>query len=150
MPSRSTLQKLTHQRLADAAILLTANQPDTAFYLAGYAIECALKAAVCRTLDQDDFYQPDRTNKGSRYVQDRVFREFKTHNYSDLLVLSGLSAKFERARTEDSQLEIAWTRVRSMNWSEQVRYRIDFLSVLAVSEFVESVNTIILWISKYW
>lgn len=107
MPSRPTLQKLTHQRLADAAILLTVNQPDTAFYLAGYAIECALKAAVCRTLDQDDFYQPDRSNKGGRYVQDRVFREFKTHNYSDLLVLSGLSAKFEIARTEDSQLEIA-------------------------------------------
>ncbi|QJD77935.1 hypothetical protein [Spirosoma rhododendri] len=144
------MQKLAQQRLADAAVLLAADQPDTAFYLAGYAIECALKAAVCRTLDQNDFYQPDRTNKGSRYVQDRVFREFKTHNYSDLLVLSGLSAKFEKARTEDGQLETAWTRVRSMNWSEQVRYNLNSFSVLPVSEFVESVNTIVVWISKYW
>lgn len=150
MPSRSTLQKLTHQRLVDAAILLTANQPDTAFYLAGYTIECALKAAVCRTLDQDDFYQPDRNNKGGRYVQDRVFREFKTHNYSDLLVLSGLSAKFDEARLVDSQLDSAWLIVGRNRWSEQNRYELGTKTNEVVSSFMNAVELIVLWISKHW
>lgn len=76
MPSRSDLRLLAYQRVYDARALLSTDKPDAAFYLAGYAIECALKAAVCKTMDQDDFYEPDRTNKGVRYVQERIFREF--------------------------------------------------------------------------
>jgi hypothetical protein len=68
MPSRSDLHKLTKLRLDEATALLPLNFPDAAFYLAGYSIECALKAAVCKTLDQDDFYEPDRSNKSTRYV----------------------------------------------------------------------------------
>ncbi len=150
MPSCSTLQKLAHQRLADAAVLVATDQPDTAFYLAGYAIECALKAAVCRTLDQDDFYQSDRTNKGNRYVQDRVFREFKTHNYSDLLVLSGLSTKFERACLDDLQIDSAWSFIEQTRWSEQSRYELGTKTIDIASAFTNAVELIVLWISKHW
>ena len=101
MPSRSDLQTLTKQRLDEDSALLTLHFPDAAFYLAGYSIERALKAVVCKTLDQDDFYKPDRSNKATRYVQDRIFREFKTHNYNDLLVLSGLSTKLNIACLTD-------------------------------------------------
>ena len=76
MPSHSDLQTLTKQRLDEARALLSLNFPDAAFYLAGYSTECALKAAVCKTLDQDDFYKPNRSNKATRYVQERIFREF--------------------------------------------------------------------------
>jgi hypothetical protein len=64
----------------EARALLAANLPDASFYLAGYSIECALKACVCRTLDQDDFYKPDLTNKSVRYIQERVLCEFKIRN----------------------------------------------------------------------
>ena len=150
MPSRSDLQKLTKQRLDEANALLSLNFADAAFYLAGYSIECALKAAVCRTLDQNDFYEPDRSNKGARYVQDRIFREFKTHNYNDLLVLSGLSAKFELARVSDSLLYSAWTDIEKAGWTEQFRYELGTQSRQSVSDFIKAVEILIVWISKYW
>lgn len=151
MPSRSDLQNLTQQRLAEANALLSLNFPDAAFYLAGYPIECALKAAVCRTLDQDNFYEPNRSDKTTRYVQDRIFREFKTHNYNDPLVLSGLSAKFEIARNSDLELYLAWVEIEEAGWTEQCRYQLGTKkSMQDVSDFVAAVETLIVWISKYW
>ena len=150
MPSRSDLQNLTKQRLDEASALLSLNFPDAAFYLAGYSIECALKAVVCKTLDQDDFYQPDRSKKATRYVQERIFREFKTHNYSDLLVLSGLSAEFELARVSDPQLYLAWTDIEKAGWTEQFRYELGTKSRQNVSDFIKAVGAVIIWISNYW
>ena len=151
MPSRSDLHTLTKQRLDEATALLPLNFPDAAFYLAGYSIECALKAAVCKTLDQDDFYEPDRSNKGTRYyVQECIFREFKTHNYNDLLVLSGLSAKFEIARDTNLELYLAWGEVEKAGWNEQYRYQLGTKSSQNVSDFIAAVETLIVWISNYW
>lgn len=150
MPSRAELHTLTYQRIDEAKVLLPLNFADAAFYLVGYSIELALKAAVCRTLDQNDFYQPDRGNKAARYVQDRIFREFKTHNYSDLLVLSGLSAKFETAREVDVSLNDAWEQIDYMSWSEQVRYQSGTKSPVEVYDFLNAVETLVQWISNYW
>ena len=150
IPSRSDLQTLTKQRLDEASALLSLSFPDAAFYLAGYSIECALKAVVCKTLDQDDFYKPDRSNKGNRYVQDRIFREFKTHNYNDLLVLSGLSTKFELARVSDPQLYSAWIDIQKAGWTEQYCYELGTKSRQNVSDFIKAVATVITWISNYW
>ena len=150
MPSRSDLQTLTRQRLDEASTLLSLNFPDAAFYLAGYSIECALKAAVCKTLDQDNFYKPDRSNRGNRYVQERIFREFKTHNYNDLLVLSGLSAKFELARDDEPTLYLAWIEIEEAAWTEQYRYQLGTKSRQDVSNFIKAVEILIVWISNYW
>lgn len=149
MPSRSDLQTLTQQRLDEANALLPLNFPDAAFYLAGYSIECAFKAAVCKTLDQDDFYKPDRSNKENRYVQERIFREFKTHNYNDLLVLSGLSAKFEVERVSDLELYLAWLEIQRAGWTEQYRYELGTKSRQDVSDFIKAVETVVTWISNY-
>jgi hypothetical protein len=51
MPTVHELKSLTQQRLDEADDLLSLNRTDAAFYLAGYAIELALKAAICKTLD---------------------------------------------------------------------------------------------------
>lgn len=42
--TRTELQRLAIERLADARALLTTKRWSGAFYLAGYAVECGLKA----------------------------------------------------------------------------------------------------------
>lgn len=42
--SRSDFQRLADVRIAEAKVLLDAGMWDGAYYLAGYAVECALKA----------------------------------------------------------------------------------------------------------
>jgi hypothetical protein len=44
--NRSDFQKLAMDRIADAKALLAAKRWAGAYYLAGYAVECALKACV--------------------------------------------------------------------------------------------------------
>jgi len=46
--NRKDLQNLARMRLAEANALLTAGLPDGAYYLAGYAVECALRRASPR------------------------------------------------------------------------------------------------------
>ena len=150
MPTVLQLQQLTQQRLDEADDLIRIGRIDAAFYLAGYSVEMALKAAICRTLDQPDFYKPDRTLKGSRLVQDKVFREFKTHNYSDLLVLSGLSNKLDDARKTDFTLDSAWKLIERLKWSENDRYEIGRVTPTEALNFVDAVKLLTTWISNYW
>jgi hypothetical protein len=42
--NRSDLQQLTEMRIRESGILLTGAESSGAYYLAGYAVECALKA----------------------------------------------------------------------------------------------------------
>lgn len=53
--NRREFRELTTLRLAEARALLDAGLPDGAYYLAGYAVECALKACISRQTRQHDF-----------------------------------------------------------------------------------------------
>lgn len=50
MQSQSNIEVLAYAKLEDAQILLLNERFDSAYYLAGYAIELLLKARVCKTL----------------------------------------------------------------------------------------------------
>jgi len=49
------LYRLTAARLEDARILLHQNRAQAAYYLAGYAVECALKACIARKTALHEF-----------------------------------------------------------------------------------------------
>jgi len=55
---RATFQKLAEARLAEATLLLASGLPSGAYYLAGYAIECALKAIIAAQFRASEI--PDR------------------------------------------------------------------------------------------
>lgn len=67
------MQILARTRLAEANALLAAGFPDGAYYLAGYAVECALKACITRGTQRYDF--PDKKSVDASY----------THNLKDLI-----------------------------------------------------------------
>jgi HEPN domain-containing protein len=52
---RSDFQELAALRLKEARLLLKANCPEGAYYLAGYAAECALKACIARRTERFEF-----------------------------------------------------------------------------------------------
>lgn len=58
MPTRKELQDLAEIRLQEAKVLFEKEFYDGARYLAGYVIELALKARICKILDLDQ-YPPD-------------------------------------------------------------------------------------------
>lgn len=55
---RKGLQELSNVRLKEAKALLKVGMADGAYYLAGYAVECALKACIAKETRRYDF--PDK------------------------------------------------------------------------------------------
>ena len=77
MPSKAILRANAQERLEDARALFEKGRFDGAAYLCGYAVEFALKARICDTLDIEDY--PEH------------LKGFKIHDLEDLRLLSGRS-----------------------------------------------------------
>lgn len=97
---RELLKVVAETRVADAASLFDAGRYAAAVYLAGYAVECSLKAMICKTLDLDDL-------PGT----------FAVHDLELLLLHSGLNKRIR----ENSQVHEAFKKLDEV-WSEVVRY----------------------------
>jgi HEPN domain-containing protein len=55
VPTRSELKALAELRLEEAEALFEAGCYNGAVYLAGYVVELALKARICRLLDSQEY-----------------------------------------------------------------------------------------------
>jgi hypothetical protein len=66
--NRVDFQMIAFLRLEEAQILLAAESFSGAYYLAGYAVECALKACIAKATHQHDF--PDKKRVNDSYSHD--------------------------------------------------------------------------------
>ena len=78
--NRSEFQQLAEVRVREAEALLAAGLWDGAYYLAGYAVECGLKACIAKLTRAEEF--PDK---------DWAVKCF-THKIDDLVKLAELEA----------------------------------------------------------
>jgi hypothetical protein len=108
MISVSELDNIARARIEDAKALLTAGRYDGATYLGGYAVEIALKARICRTLNWTEF-----PSTGSEF---QAYRSFQTHELAVLLRLSG-----QEARIKQNHFSL-WNAVAI--WKVELRYNV--------------------------
>jgi hypothetical protein len=106
--NRLEFQALAIERLADADALLKAARYACAYYIAGYGIECALKACIAKRTNQDDFPPRD----AARYY---------VHDIPRLLDSAGLSSAFEQEAGQDAIFRTNWATVK--DWTEETRYQ---------------------------
>jgi HEPN domain-containing protein len=103
--TRKELQKLAGLRLREAEVLLENGCPDGAYYLAGYAVECALKACIARKTVRHEFPDLSRARESS-------------HDLAELLRVAGLTDAHPPGVAEGSsisgQLEDCETMVRRL------------------------------------
>lgn len=107
--NRTDFQKLARIRIREAKALLDQHLYDGAYYLAGYAVECALKACIAKLTREHDFPDKDKVNKSW------------THNLTQLVEVAGLEKEREEKARKDKEFELRWGLVK--DWSEDSRYR---------------------------
>lgn len=95
-------------RLREAEVLLAARQYSGAYYLAGYAVECALKACIAKKVKRYDF--PDR----------RLALDAYTHDLKRLVEVAEIGVDIAGQRASDAVFDVKWKTV--VRWSEQSRY----------------------------
>lgn len=136
--NRVDFQNLAAERLSDAEALLADGRFDCAYYIAGYAVECALKACIANKTEEDDF--PPRET-----------RKIWTHDLGDLLDSAGLKTEFSEVTGENFLFEASWAIVK--DWSESSRYenKQDRLRAeLMLDAITNPQNGILQWLKKYW
>lgn len=112
---------------------------DGAYYLSGYAVECALKACIARQTQRYDF--PPK-------VAD--VRDMYTHDLAKLVRIAGLEDdRLARARA-CTIFDQNWQTVK--DWSEESRYS-RWTEEQANSLYVAIVDSrhgILRWLRKFW
>ena len=81
---------------------------DGAYYLAGYAVECALKACIAKETKRYEF--PEKERVVSSY----------SHKLQDLVKVAGLEQALAGLVRTSPEFRTNWELVRF--WSEQSRY----------------------------
>ena len=96
--NRADLQQLADARVQDAEALLNAGRWPAAYYLLGYAIECALKACAARQFREHEV--PDKT----------IVNHFYTHKLDLLLNISGVKMLWNIGQRQTRRSESTGTR----------------------------------------
>ena len=137
--NRDDLQRIARLRVKEAKVLLENGYFSGAYYLLGYAIECALKACIAKQIKRYDF--PDR----------KLINDSYSHELEKLLGVSGLKEKLQDEIRNNPNLEVNWAIVK--DWSVESRYSTD-ISETAARDFYSAVTTskngVLSWLKKWW
>jgi HEPN domain-containing protein len=136
--TRAELQQLAKDRLGDAKVLLAGKRWAGAYYLCGYAVECALKACIAKLMKPEVF-------------PDKVFAEkCWTHDLERLVTLAGLKDAKDADIAADAERKANWFTLK--DWSESARYaRPTKSKALALYEAVtDAKHGVLPWIKSHW
>lgn len=134
--TKADFQTIAEKRMREARVLLAANEPDGAYYLGGYAVECGLKACIIKKLNASDEWQ-------DRNFSDQCYK----HDLAALLRLADLEGSLKGL----VGVYAKWQYVEG--WKETSRYE-QGKTLVAANAFLdaidEPVNGVLTWIRGIW
>lgn len=136
--NRFDLQQLADIRIQEAKVLLDNGCYQGAYYLTGYAVECALKACIARKVREFDF--PDKDLASKVYV----------HDLAQLLRYAGIQAEFDNI-SSSRDFTTNWAIVK--DWSERFRYETSIAELAARGLYdavTDSGNGVLTWLKRLW
>jgi hypothetical protein len=137
--NRTDFQNLALIRLTEAQALLASGNPSGAYYLAGYAVECALKACIAKETREHDFAPRPET-----------VRDMYTHDVAKLVKVVGLKGALDSRSAAEPVFDRLWSIVSS--WSEQARYAT--FTQAEADDLIDAINDpvhgVLSWLQQYW
>lgn len=123
--------------MADAKHLLADGRWANAYYLAGYAVELALKACIAKTFKAETI--PDKALVNATY----------SHNFTNLVGTAELTADLNNRKMAQA-FEINWGVV--VQWSEESRYesRGEQEAKDLIAAIEDATDGVLVWIKAYW
>jgi hypothetical protein len=138
--NRVEFQQLADVRIAEARVLLANQLPDGAYYLAGYAVECGLKACILA-----------RVERTGVIFDDKKFLEgCWTHNIETLVKTADLTVQRDKDMGADPGLATNWQLVK--DWTETSRYQRKSLTEAQTlyDAITDAVHGVLPWIRIRW
>jgi hypothetical protein len=138
--NRAQLRQLAEDRILDAACLLAGGRWAGAYYLAGYAVECGLKACIMAHVEAI-----------GAIFQDRKFSEkCWTHDLEELLKLANLKPTLDADAAANAVLAANWAVAK--DWRETSRYeqRTQPEAQAMYDDIANDPNGVLPWIRIRW
>ena len=107
--NRTEFQELADVRIDEAVVLSAQGKYDSAYYLAGYAVECGFKACIAKLTNQHDFAPKPKS-----------IHDYYSHEIEKLVKTAGLTAQRDADAAADPDLDANWGAVK--DWTEESRY----------------------------
>ncbi|HEC83818.1 MAG: DNA-binding protein [Candidatus Parabeggiatoa sp. nov. 2] len=136
--NRNDFQQLADIRVKEAKVLLDNQCFDGAYYLLGYAVECALKSCISKQFKEPDF--PDL----------QTVRDCYTHSFPKLLRVAALEQNMQNDWRTLPKLQSNWITVTE--WSEQARYQHNITQVTAQELYdavTENQTGVLSWLKNF-
>jgi len=137
--NKTDLQILVEIRVKEATVLLENEYYQGAYYLLGYALECALKACITKQVRENDFPNKHLANASH------------THKLSELLGVAGLKQKLSEQENQDENFKLNWAVAK--DWSETARYD-SIIEETKVKDFFEAITNdqsgVLKWLKNWW
>jgi HEPN domain-containing protein len=136
--NKADLEQLANDRIADAGVLLAGGRWSGAYYLAGYAVECALKACIAKLTRAEDF--PDQ----------KFANKVWTHDLETLVKAAGLEEALRIEVAANANLLFNWGIAK--DWTEKSRYeQIEETEARALYNAITDPNDgVLAWIHSHW
>lgn len=129
---------LARRRISESRALFRARQYSGAYYLAGYAVECSLKAAICKQF------------RHHTLPELKTVKNTFQHDPQNLLKHSNLADAFDQARRNDPDLGANWATI--ILWSEASRYvkqsRVNARDLIRAVD--DGPSSFMQWMSTQW
>lgn len=136
--NRKDFQALAVTRLSEAKVLRRGGHYSGAYYLAGYVVECALKAGISKQTRRHDF--PDKKRVADSW----------SHNLTQLVNIAGLKPTLDAEINADPRFADNWNAVK--DWDEQSRY--GNTSQSDAEELIRAIsdrkNGVLKWLRRHW
>jgi hypothetical protein len=136
--TKQLLELLTIERIKESKLLLDQKHFNGAYYLAGYSIECSLKACIVKQINLHEIPSKSFVN------------EFYVHDLERLIKLGGLEQEHKNKLLSDPDFKINWSIVRL--WTESARYK-EWTDVQAnelYNAIISLKGGILSWTQQYW
>lgn len=138
--NRTELQRLAEVRIDEAKLLLDHGKWPGAYYLAGYAVECGLKACILAYVERT-----------GAILQDRKYAEkCWTHDIEQLVKLAGLEAERDAHAAANAAVLKNWNIVK--DWTESSRYEEQTQSDAQrlYDAITDPASGVLPWIKSHW
>jgi hypothetical protein len=134
---RKDFKVLAELRIAEAKVLLGSRKEQGAYYLAGYAVECAAKACIAKRTKRFQF--PPKAEEA---------REVYSHKLEKLVESAGLKDQLRRELKSSTSFAANWNTVKDR--TEESRYKTTGLNGKDLYNAVSGVNGVLPWIKLRW
>lgn len=145
MISKKVLRELVDQKLMDANVLIASRRYSSAIYMAGYALELALKLKVCKIFKfaqgfpenkvEFTFYQNSAKSQPLLTGTITQIKDIRNHDLNKLLFYSGVEYQIKLNYLNE------WNIV--VGWDPEMRYKIQKVLKKEAVDNMKAVKTLV-------